>query len=61
MMVTITSSLLEKKEMMAMVRPFSLEEKEENVMIMTIPNPLPGKKKLEAMVIPFPLKQMRRM
>ena len=34
--MTITSPLLERKEMVPMVILFPLEEKEENVMIMTI-------------------------
>ena len=54
MIMTIASSILEKKEMMAMVRPFSLKEKEKNVMNMTMTSSLLEKKKLVAMVIPFP-------
>ena len=52
--MTIPSPLLEKKELVAMVRPFPLQEKEENAMIMHIPSPLLNKKEMVAMVMPFP-------
>ena len=59
--MTITSPLLEKKEMVAMVIPFPLKEKEKNVMIMTMTSPLLEKEELVTMVIPLLLKKRRRM
>ena len=47
--------------MMAMVRPFSRKEKEENAMIMTITSPLLERKEMVAMVIPFPLLETEEM
>ena len=55
MNMTIANSLLEKKEIMARVRPFPPKEKENNVMIMTITSSLLEKKEMVAMVRPFPL------
>ena len=55
MIMAMASSILEKKEMVAMVRSFSLKEKKTHAMIMTIARPFLEKKEMVAMVIPFPL------
>ena len=49
--------MLEKKELVAMVRPFPLKAKEKIAMIMTITSPLLERKEMVAMVILFPLKE----
>ena len=55
--MTMASLLLEKKELVAMVIPFTLLEMEGNVMVMTIPSPLLEKTEMVAMVMPLPLSE----